>query len=32
MSLRADLAEAGEEGGKAKEFWDWSEKQVAKYL
>jgi retinol dehydrogenase-12 len=31
-SLRADIAQAGEEGGKAKEFWDWSEEQVAKYL
>lgn len=32
MSLRADIAEAGEGGGKAKEFWDWSEEQVAKYV
>jgi retinol dehydrogenase-12 len=31
-NLRADIAEAGEEGGKAQEFWDWSEEQVAKYL
>ena len=31
-NLRADIAHAGEEGGKAKEFWDWSEQQVAKYL
>ncbi|KAF1930347.1 NAD(P)-binding protein [Didymella exigua CBS 183.55] len=31
-ALRADLAEAGEEGGKAQKFWDWSDEQVAKYL
>lgn len=31
-NLREDIAQAGEEGGKAKVFWDWSEEQVAKYL
>ncbi|KAF9696844.1 hypothetical protein EKO04_005241 [Ascochyta lentis] len=30
--LRADLAEAGLEGGKAGEFWKWSDSQVASYL
>lgn len=31
-TLRTDIAEAGQEGGKAQKFWDWSEEQVAKYL
>lgn len=31
-ALRKDVAEAGEEGGTAQKFWDWSEEQVAKYL
>ncbi|KAG9199882.1 hypothetical protein G6514_007782 [Epicoccum nigrum] len=31
-TLRSDLAEAGREGGKAAQFWDWSEEQVKSYL
>jgi hypothetical protein len=31
-TLRTDVAEAGLEGGKAQQFWEWSEEQVKKYL
>ncbi|KAJ8104638.1 hypothetical protein OPT61_g10651 [Boeremia exigua] len=31
-SLRKDVAEAGREGGKAEEFWAWSDDQVKAYL
>ncbi len=31
-SLRADVADAGREGGKAEQFWEWSDDQVRAYL
>lgn len=31
-ALKPDLAEAGREGGKAGQFWEWSEEQVKTYL
>lgn len=31
-ALKPDLAEAGREGGKAGQFWEWSEEQVKAYL
>ena len=31
-ALREYVAEAGREGGKAAQFWEWSEEQVKPYL